>query len=178
MSKLNPWYSHGHSQWDHKVDMIEWLTYTHIPTYYFSPIFMILLLLYAQSCLTLCDPMDCSPPGSVHGTFQSRILEWVAISYSRRPSRPRDWIHISCVPCIGRQILYQCTTWETHFHGFLIGIFLLALFSLCKPEIWESSTSHITLSLVTSRTSRTFRTFHHIFSIDSLLNLSFLKFYH
>ena len=38
MSKLNPWYSHSHSQWDHKVDMIEWLTYTHIPTYYFSPI--------------------------------------------------------------------------------------------------------------------------------------------
>ena len=37
----------------------------------------------AQSCLTLCDPMDCSPPGSfVHGTLQARILEWVAISFS------------------------------------------------------------------------------------------------
>ena len=39
---------------------------------------------YAQLCLTLCDPMDCSPPGSsVLGIFQARILEWVAISYSR-----------------------------------------------------------------------------------------------
>ena len=38
-----------------------------------------------QSCPTLCNPMDCSPPGfSVHGVFQARILEWCAISYSRR----------------------------------------------------------------------------------------------
>ena len=42
-------------------------------------------------CLTLCDPMDCSPPGSsVHGIFQARILEWVAISSSRGSSQPRD----------------------------------------------------------------------------------------
>ena len=40
-----------------------------------------------QLCPTLCDPRDCSPPGSsVHGIFQARILEWVAISYSRRSS--------------------------------------------------------------------------------------------
>ena len=45
----------------------------------------------AQSCLTLCDPMDCSLPDfSIHGILQSRILEWVAISFSRRSSRPRD----------------------------------------------------------------------------------------
>ena len=45
----------------------------------------------AQSCLTHCDPMDCSPPGSsVHGTLQARILEWVAISSSRGSSPPRD----------------------------------------------------------------------------------------
>ena len=40
--------------------------------------------MHAQSCQTLCNPMDCSPPGSsVHGIFQARILEWVASSYSR-----------------------------------------------------------------------------------------------
>ena len=45
----------------------------------------------AKSCLTLCDPMDCSSPGSsVHGSFQARILEWVAISYSRGSSELRD----------------------------------------------------------------------------------------
>ena len=41
----------------------------------------------AQLCLTLCEPMDCSPPGwSSHGIFQARILEWVAISFSRGSS--------------------------------------------------------------------------------------------
>ena len=50
------------------------------------------LCLVAQSCQTLCYPMDCSPPGSsVHGIFQARILEWVASSFSRRSSWPRDW---------------------------------------------------------------------------------------
>ena len=45
------------------------------------------LVLVAQSCPTLCDPMDCSPPGSsVHGVLQTRILEWVAISSSRGSS--------------------------------------------------------------------------------------------
>ena len=44
-----------------------------------------------ELCLTLCSPIDCSPPGSsVHGMFQARILEWVAISFSRESSRPRD----------------------------------------------------------------------------------------
>ena len=47
--------------------------------------------LVAQSCLTLWNPMDCSPPGSfVLGISQARILEWVAISFSRRLSHPRD----------------------------------------------------------------------------------------
>ena len=50
----------------------------------------------AQSCLTLSDPMDCSLPGSsVHGIFQTRVLEWVAISFSRGSSRPRDRIRNS-----------------------------------------------------------------------------------
>ena len=50
----------------------------------------------AQSCLTLCDPMDCSPPGSsIHGILQARILEWVAISFSRGSSRPRDQTQVS-----------------------------------------------------------------------------------
>ena len=45
----------------------------------------------AQSCPTLCDPMDCSLPGSsIHGILQARILEWVAISFSRGSSQPRD----------------------------------------------------------------------------------------
>ena len=50
----------------------------------------------AQSCLILCNPMDCSPPGSsVHGISQSRILEWVAISFSRGFSQPGDQTQVS-----------------------------------------------------------------------------------
>ena len=51
-----------------------------------------------QSCLTLCNPMNCSLPGSsVHGIFQARILEWVAISFSSRSCLPRDRTHVSCI---------------------------------------------------------------------------------
>ena len=51
----------------------------------------IILTLVTKSCLTLCDPMDCSQPGSsVHGISQARILEWVAISFSRGSSQPRN----------------------------------------------------------------------------------------
>ena len=65
------------------------------------------------SVVFLCDPMDCSPLGSsVHGIFQARILEWVAISYSRGSSQARDLTCISCTSCIGRWILYCCTTWD------------------------------------------------------------------
>ena len=50
----------------------------------------------AQSCQTLCDPMDCSPAGSsVHGISQARILEWVTISFARWSSRPRDGTRVS-----------------------------------------------------------------------------------
>ena len=54
--------------------------------------------LSARSRPTLCDPTDGSPPGSsVHGILQARILEWVAIFYSRGSSQPRDQTHVSCI---------------------------------------------------------------------------------
>ena len=68
---------------------------------------------WAQSCLTLCSPMDCSLLGSsVHGRFQARILEWVATSCSRESLQPRDQTCISCIYCIGRWVLHHCATWE------------------------------------------------------------------
>ena len=52
----------------------------------------------AQSCLTLCDPMDCSPPGySIHRILQARMLEWVVIPFSRGSSWPRGWTWVSCI---------------------------------------------------------------------------------
>ena len=55
-----------------------------------------------QSCLTLCDPMDHSPPGSsIHEILQARIPEWLAMPPSRGTAQPRDQTHI------GRQVLYH-----------------------------------------------------------------------
>ena len=65
-------------------------------------------VLVAQLCQTLCNPIDCSPLGvSVHGVLQARILEWVAISFSRGSSWPRDRTQVSCI--IGR-IFTVCAT--------------------------------------------------------------------
>ena len=64
----------------------------------------------AQWCPTLCDPVDCEPSplgSSVHGILQARILQWVAIFFSRESSRPRDQTHISYISCTGSWILYH-----------------------------------------------------------------------
>ena len=62
----------------------------------------------AQLCPTLWDPMDCSIPGSsVHRIFQARVLEWVAISFSRESSQPSDQTQVSCI--VGRRF----TIWAT-----------------------------------------------------------------
>ena len=63
-----------------------------------------------QSCPTLCDPVDCSPPGfSIHGILQARTLEWGAIAFSRGSSWPRDWTWVSC---IGGRGFTLCATRE------------------------------------------------------------------
>ena len=73
---------------------------------------MYCVCMHAQSCLTLCNPMDCSPPGSpVHGIFQAKIPEYV-ISYSRGSSWPRDWSLCLLYLLHWRMILYHCATWE------------------------------------------------------------------
>ena len=76
--------------------------------------------MHAQSYPTPCDPMDCSPPGSsVHGIFQARVPKWVAMSYTRGSSQPRDRTHVSCISCISRWVLYHWATQEAqdwHVH--------------------------------------------------------------
>ena len=84
------------------------LAYHPTPPLFFKLILHCILSEVPQSYPTLCDTMDCSLPGSsVHGIFQARILEWVAISFSRRSSRPRDWTWFSRI--VGRCI----TIWAT-----------------------------------------------------------------
>ena len=71
----------------------------------------------AQSCPTLCNPMDCSPPGSsVHGIFQARVLEWVAISFSGGPSWPKNRTPVSLIA--GRHFTLWATR-EAHLRAYL-----------------------------------------------------------
>ena len=71
-----------------------------------------------QSCPTFCDPVDCSPPGSsFHEILQTRILEWVAISFSRGSSQPRDWTQVSRIA--GRRF----NLWATREAQYKIAIF-------------------------------------------------------
>ena len=78
---------------------------SHISKHFLYAIMRVIIFQYmcvgvfsAHSCLPLFDPMDSSPLcSSVHGISQTRMLKWVAISFSRGPSWLRDWSHISCI---------------------------------------------------------------------------------
>ena len=81
------------SPWDRKEsDMTEWLNWTELNLRY-DALFYILKVKVAQSCPTLCNSVDYA----VHGLLQARILEWVAIPFSRESSQPRDWTWASCI---------------------------------------------------------------------------------
>ena len=84
---------------------------------------------FAHSCLTLCDPMGCSLPGfSVHGIFQARVLEWVAISFSREPSQPRNRTQVSRIA--GRRF----TIWATRED--LLSVYTLINFMSCYIDLF------------------------------------------
>ena len=86
-----------------------------------------------QSYLTLCNPMDYSPPGSsVHGILPARILEWVAISFSRGSSQPRDRTQVSCIAdrCF---ILWATREAKQYFQCFIIFL-LIVIYSCAKEE--------------------------------------------
>ena len=94
-----------------------------------------------QSYLTLCNPMDCSPPGSsVHGISQAKVLECVAISFFRKPSTPRNQ---TCVPCVGRQILYHWATKEAQLYLWTsVNCWIRYLIQLYLFRVTEKSDLH------------------------------------
>ena len=91
--------------------------------------YLLMKVLVVQSCLTLCDPMDYSLPGSsVYRMLQARILEWVAVSFSMGSSWPRDWTWVSCIA--GRFF----TVWATREAWSLFSfnnILLLSSYTFC-----------------------------------------------
>ena len=118
-------------------------------------------VLVAQSCGTLCDPVDCSPWGSsVHGILQERILEWVAIPFSRGSSSLRDRMRVSCIAgrffTIGatREVLGQIKTGASTLIPFICHLFIylyiyhLSLYHICLLIIYISTYSGIYLSLI------------------------------
>ena len=114
LSFLNSYLLSGTKKCSGLVGYITWsgLTISH---FYNDPLFFSLSESeVAQSCPTLCDPMDCSLPGSsLHGILQARVLEWVAISFSRGSSRPRDRTRVSLIP--GRRFnLWATMTFKNH----------------------------------------------------------------
>ena len=95
-----------------------------------------------QSCPTLCNPMNCSLPGSsVHRILQARILKWVAVSSSRGSSQTRDRIHFSWVSCIGRWVRYHSCHGGSCLHTCKMAIYLPShLFSPGPPHFSEYQT--------------------------------------
>ena len=84
----------------------------------FLPTVVDMCVLVTQSCPTLCKPMDCSPPGFlVHWVLQARTLEWVAISFSRQSSQPRDRTQVSYIA--DRHWIVWATR-EAHCEGYVI----------------------------------------------------------
>ena len=75
----------------------------------------------AQSCPTLCDSMDCSPPGSsAHGIFLARILEWVAISSSRGSPRPRNRNCVFCDSCIAGRFFTSESPGKSRYYLYVV----------------------------------------------------------
>ena len=93
----------------------------------------------AQSCPTLCNPMDCSLPGpSVHGSFQAIVLEWIAISFSRGSSQPRDQTRTSYISCIGWRVLYH---WRHLGSSHMCVYIYLHVVSVCVCMLWPRNYS-------------------------------------
>ena len=104
----------------------------------------IMKLLVSQLCPTLCNPMDCSPPGSsVHGILQAQTLEWFAMSSSRGSFQPRDQTLVSCTA--GRFF----TIWATRkAYDRRTSCFLETFVPIRSPDLGRSQVSHILSSVL------------------------------
>ena len=99
-----------------------------------------------QLCRSLCGPMDCSPQGSaVYGIFQTRILEWVAISSSRGSSWPRDLTCVSYISCVDRQIFffYFYHQWHLRSTKWAVKTYKKDSVKLIQPCLLLRRASHI-----------------------------------
>ena len=109
-----------------------------------------MLLLSNHLGCDLCNPMDCTPTGS---SAQSRILEWVAISFSRGSSQSRNRTHVSCIAggfltteSLGKPMNYTLTLWIICLYlpfSYVLFLFYLKIFS--SPDVFISSFSSLVI---------------------------------
>ena len=111
MHYLSPWFSCAYCNSTSKLSLLGWISWN-----FFTDVCVCMCVCTCARrvmCVHLfVTPGPSSPGSSVQGIFLARILEWVAISFSKGSSRLRDQTHISCISCIGRQILYHWATGE------------------------------------------------------------------
>ena len=131
------------SSWPRIFRILYCLSYWRIPLHCGKPLKWSEV---AQSCLTLCDPMDCSLPGSIHEIFQARILEWVAISFSRGSSWPRDRTWVSRIA--GRHFTVWATREARHLN--FISSYILKLYSKTFALWLLATIPHIFISTISS----------------------------
>ena len=107
--------------------------------------FLFNVVLVAQSCLTLCDPTDCSPPvSSVHGILQARTLERITIPFSRGSTWPRDQTQVSCIA--GKLFTCNFNVNSFLFNSFLFfGLYPLAMTNTCWFPSHHAISFHWTL---------------------------------
>ena len=105
-------------------------THTHTQTHTHTHTHMCVHAQSLQLCLNICDPMDCSPPGSsVHGILQTRILKWVAMLSSRGSSQPNDQMSLMS-PALAGRFFTTSTTWEAQ-HSWSVSQFSRSVVSNC-----------------------------------------------
>ena len=135
----------AHCWWECKLAQPLWKTVweflkkQEVELPYDSAILITGKVLVPQSSPILCNPVDWSPPGSsIHGIPQTRMLGWVAISFSRGSSQPRDRTHVFYISWIGRWILYHWATWDTQLFIHLFNNYLLSAFvASTSRHLWN-----------------------------------------
>ena len=117
-----------------------------------EPLFNPLHAQSLQSCSTLCDAMEWSPPdSSVRGILQARILEWVTMPSSRGSFRPRNQTHISCVSCIAGRFFTQWAAWEAQLYPLGPYLIRMTLFLYCSHSP-RPSVLHVSLYYGSNKT--------------------------
>ena len=136
------------------VEFIFWAGSYLLFSFIFYMMLISVLCLVTQSCLTLCDPIDCSPQAPLSmGILQTRILQWVAISFSRGSSQPSDQTQVSLIA--GRffpswitreaQCLFNLTQFFVWGEGFLVVLFVVLFFWLITMVYNSAALSRFTL---------------------------------